>query len=226
MKAKTVKILRKAAPWLLTILAVQGLMWAVLGWSPVLGNLVSTVQLRAYAAQVYPDLTPQGHWAWYNPVDNQYYLAFTLKGGGGRRALGYELKSGLVDDERRETVLRMNLGIAESPRVNGHMAFWRACWTPGDPDTPVVGIRIDFRDKHSAPVPDEKIMREAMADQAMALYEDLSPRTPVHSVSVHYSHEAQKDRHGGSLWHSITVDLPEDTPLTREMVLSGKLVTS
>mgnify|MGYP007025297348 CR=1 FL=1 len=36
----------------------------------------------------------------------------------------------------------------------------------------------------------------------------VSPRTPVHSVSVHYSHEAQEDERGGSLWHSITVELP------------------
>ena len=55
----------------------------------------------------------------------------------------------------------------------------------------MVEIRIDFGDRNSAPVPEEAAMRAAMADQAMALYEDLSPRTPVHSVSVHYSHEAQ-----------------------------------
>ena len=63
-----------------------------------------------------------------------------------------------------------------------------------------------------------------MADRAMELYAELSPRTPVHSVSVHYSHEAQEDERGGSLWHSITVELPDGTPLTREMVLSGKLM--
>lgn len=226
MKAAAVKILKKAGLWLLAVLAVQGFLWAVLGWSPLLGNLVSTVQLRSYTARVYPDLVPQGHWAWYNPVDSAYSLDFTLKGGGGRRNLGYDLRSGLVDDERRETVLRMNLGIAESPQVNGHMAFWRARWTPGDPDTPVVGIRIDFRDKHSAPVPDEETMRAAMADRAMELYEELSPRTPVHSVSVHYLHEAEEDRYGGPLTHSITVNLPEGMPLTREMVLSGKLESS
>lgn len=226
MKAKMGKIPRAAAPWLLAILAVQALTWAVLGWSPLLGNLVSTVQLRAYTARVYPDLVPQGHWAWYNPVDNQYYRAFTLKNGGGRRALGYELKSGLVDDERREAVLRMDLGITESPQVHGHQAFWRARWKPWNAEEPVVNIRVDFSDKRGAPVPEEETMREAMADEAMALYDDLSPRTPVHSVSVHYHHGVQEDRHGGSLWHIITVELPEDTPLTREMVLSGKLVTS
>ncbi|MCI9011053.1 hypothetical protein [uncultured Oscillibacter sp.] len=87
----------------------------------------------------------------------------------------------------------------------------------------MVEIRIDFGDRNSTPVPEEAAMRVAMADRAMALYEDLSPRTPVHSVSVHYSHEAQEDERGGSLWHSITVELPDGTPLTREMVLSGNL---
>lgn len=87
----------------------------------------------------------------------------------------------------------------------------------------MVEIRIDFGDRNSAPVPEEAAMREAMADQAMALYEDLSPGTPVYSVSMHYSHEAQEDERGGSLWHSITVELPDGTPLTREMVLSGNL---
>lgn len=83
----------------------------------------------------------------------------------------------------------------------------------------MVEIRIDFGDRNSTPVPEEA----AMADRAMALYAELSPRTPVHSVSVHYSHEAQEDERGGSLWHSITVELPDGTPLTREMVLSGNL---
>lgn len=226
MKARLAKISRAAVPWLVTILALQALTWVFFGWSPVLGNLVSTVQLRAYAAQVYPDLVPGESWAGYNPASNGYYLPFTLKDGGGRRALGYNLKSGLVEDERRETVLRMNLGIAKSPQVNGHMAFWRARWKPWSPAEPVVDIRVNFSDKRGAPVPEEAAMRAAMADEAMALYEDLSPRTPVHSVSVHYNHEAQEDKSGGYLWHIITVDLPEDMALTREMVLAGKLVTS
>ena len=224
MKTRTAKIAGKAAYWLPALLAVQALLWAVLGWSPVLGNLVSAIQLRAYAAQVWPGLEPEGLWAKYDPVSNGYFLDFTLK-DGGRRPLGYDLKSGLVEDEHRETILRKELGIAETPEVNGHMAFWWAKWTPGDPEEPVVGIRIDFRDRNGTPVPDEAAMREAMADRAMELYEELSPRTPVHSVSVHYSHEAQKDKHGAPLWHSITVDLPEDASLTREMVLTGKLVS-
>ena len=87
----------------------------------------------------------------------------------------------------------------------------------------MVEIRIDFGDRNSAPVPEEAAMRAAMADRAMALYAELSPRTPFHSVSVHYSHEAQEDERGGSLRHSITVGLPDGTPLTREMVLSGNL---
>ena len=221
MDMKRTKILGGAA-LLLALLAAFALLSGSVGWFPVLGNLVSAAQLRTYAAQVYPDLSPEGPWAKYDPVCSGYFLDFTLKDGGGRRSL-YDLRSGLVEDERRETVLRKELGIAESPEVNGHMAFWWAKWTPGDPEEPVVGIRVDFRDKDSAPVPDEDAMRSAMADRAMELYEELSPRTPVHTVSVHYHHEAQEDRHGAPLWHSITVELPEDTPLTRELVLSGKL---
>lgn len=225
MKARMAKIAGKAAPWLLAVLAVQALLWAVLGWSPVLGNLVSTLQMRTYAAQVWPGLKPEGPWAWYDLKSGGYGLGFALENGGGRRALGYDLKSGLVEDERRETVLRKELGIAKSPQVNGQRALWQARWAPGDPDTPVVGIRIDFQNKRSAPAPDEAAMREAMADRAMELYEELSPRTPVHTVSVRYHHGAQEDKYGAPLWHSITVELPEDTPLTREMVVSGKLIS-
>ena len=225
MKTKLVKAAKKTAPWLLAVLAVQALMWAALGWSPVLGNLVSTVQLRVYAAQVWPGLEPEGPWAWYDLKSGGYCLEFALKSGGGRRILSYDLKAGLVTDKRRATVLRKELGIAKSPRVNGRQAFWQARWKPWSPEEPVVDIRIDFGDRRSAPVPEEETMRAAMADRAMELYEELSPRTPVHTVSVHYNHEAQEDKSGGALWHCITVDLPEDQPLTREMVLAGKLVS-
>ena len=135
----------------------------------------------------------------------------------------YDLDSGRVTDERRRTLPRKELGIAEHPQVNGNRAYWDARWNPGDPDTPVVSIRLDVCDSCSTPVPAGETMRAVMADRAMELYRELSPRTPVHTVSVHYSHEAQEDKRGGSLWHSITVELPEDTPLTREMVLSGEL---
>lgn len=225
MKTRAVKIARKTAPWLLAILAVLVAMGAVFGWSPVLGNLVSAVQLRSYAAQVWPGLEPEGPWAWYDLKSGGYSLEFALENGGGRRTLSYDLKAGLVTDKRRATVLRKELGVAKSPQINGCQASWQARWTPSDPDTPVVDIRIDFRDRRSAPVPEETAMREAMADRAMELYEELSPRTPVHSVSVRYNHEAQEDKQGGSLWHIIAVDLPEDEPLTREMVLGGKLVS-
>ncbi len=226
MQAKNSKSFALVAALLLILFGGFALLYVLTGWVPVVGNLISSARLRTYAAQVYPDLEPQGHWAGYDLVGGEYLLDFTLKGGGGRRDLGYDLKSGLVNDERRETVLRMDLGIAKSPQVNGQRALWQARWDPRDPNTPVVDIRIDFGDRCSAPVPDEETMREAMADRAMELYEELSPRTPVHSVSVHYNHETQEDKDGGPLWHIITVDLPEDTALTREMVLSGKLIRS
>ena len=62
MKARAAKIAGMAAPWLLTILAIQALLWVFFGWSPVLGNLVSAMELRAYAAQVWPGLEPEGPW--------------------------------------------------------------------------------------------------------------------------------------------------------------------
>nr|WP_325213314.1 hypothetical protein [uncultured Oscillibacter sp.] len=225
MKTKLTNILKRAGGCLLALLAVLTLLWTVFGWSPVLGNLVSAARMRSYAAQVWPGLKPEGPWAWYDLKSGGYCLEFALENVGGRRALDYDLKSGLVTDTRRAAVLRMDLGIARHLQINGRQAYWRARWDPSDPERAVVDIRIDFGDKRSAPVPDEETMRTAMADRAMELYEELSPRTPVHRVSVYYSHEAQGDKHGGSLWHSITVDLPEGEPLTREMVLAGKLVS-
>lgn len=222
MRANRTKLLG-AAVLLLVFIVSCTLLDGNTGWVPVLGNLVSAARMRSYAARVYPDLKPEGLWARYDPEDGNYFLAFTLKNGGGGRSLYYDLDSGLVTDERRRTVLRKELGIAEHPQVNGNRAYWDARWNPGDPDTPVVSIRLDVCDSRSAPVPAGEAMRAVMADRAMELYRELSPRTPVHTVSVHYSHEAQEDKRGGSLWHSITVELPEDTPLTREMVLSGEL---
>ena len=224
MKGKRARILQGAAA-LLLVFAACVLMIGRVRWLPVVGNLVSAARMRTYAAQVYPDLAQKGLWAGFDPEDSHYFQSFALKSGGGERCLYYDLMSGLVTDERRETALRKELGIARDPQIDGHMAYWQARWDPRDPDTPVVDIRIDFGDGYSAPVPDEEAMREAMADQAMALYEELSPRTPVRTVSVCYNHEAQENRHGGLLWHSITVDLPEDTPLTRERILSGTLVS-
>ena len=217
MRANRTKLLGAAA-LLLVFFASCALLDGSTGWFPVLGNLVSAARMRSYAAQVYPDLKPEGLWARYDPEDGNYFLTFTLKNGGGGRSLYYNLDAGLVTDERR----RQN-GIAEHPQVNGNRAYWDARWDPGDPDTPVVSIRLDVCDSRSAPVPAGEAMRAVMADRAMELYGELSPRTPVHTVSVHYSHEAQEDKRGGSLWYSITVELPEDTPLTREMVLSGEL---
>ena len=184
MHAKNSKSLITAVVILLVLFNGFTLLWLVLGWSPVLGNLVSAAQLRAYAAQVYPDLAQKGLWAGFDPEDSHYFQSFALKSGGGERCLYYDLMSGLVTDERRETALRKELGIARDPQIDGHMAYWQARWDPRDPDTPVVDIRVDFGDRYSAPVPDEEAMREAMADQAMALYEELSPRTPVRTVSV------------------------------------------
>lgn len=167
MRANRTKLLG-AAVLLLVFFASCALLDGSTGWFPVLGNLVSAARMRSYAAQVYPDLKPEGLWARYDPEDGNYFLAFTLKNGGGGRSLYYDLDAGLVTDERRRTVLRKELGIAEHPQVNGNRAYWDARWDPGDPDTPVVSIRLDVCDSRSAPVPDEEAMREAMADRAMS----------------------------------------------------------
>ena len=37
-----------------------------LGWPPVIGNLLAARSMTAYAAQIYPDWTPEGGWASYN----------------------------------------------------------------------------------------------------------------------------------------------------------------
>lgn len=166
MRAERTKLLGGAAALLLVFLGSCVLVDGSTGWFPVLGNLVSAARMRSYAAQVYPELTPEGPWARYDPEDGGYFLAFALKTGGGRRNLYYDLGSKLVTDERRRTVLREELGIAEHPQVNGQRAYWDARWDPSEPDTPVVEIRIDFGDRNSAPVPEEAAMREAMADQA------------------------------------------------------------
>ncbi len=222
MRANRTKLLG-AAVLLLVFIVSCTLLDGNTGWVPVLGNLVSAARMRSYAARVYPDLKPEEPWARYDPEDGNYFLTFTLKNGGGGRSLYYDLDAGLVTDERRRTVLRKELGIAEYPQVNGNRAYWDARWDPGDPDTPVVSIRLDVCDSRSAPVPDEEAMREAMADRAMSSMGSCPPGRRSIPSPCNYSHEAQEDKRGGSLWHSITVELPEDTPLTREMVLSGEL---
>ena len=195
-----------------------------LGWPPVIGNLSAAGKLRAYAAQVYPDAEPEGFWAGYNLVDGCYSL--DIQGPGGEsRTLRYDADSRLVRDDRREEALQRELEIGK--RINGLQGpelycYWWAAWDYRAPETPLVTLRADFRDPADAPIPDEAAMREKMADRAMELYEALSPVTPVHKVSVHYGHDALRPK-AGLLWYWINVTLPEDTPLTREMVLSGEL---
>lgn len=195
-----------------------------LGWPPVIGNLSAAGKLRAYAAQVYPDMEPEGFWAGYNLVDGCYSL--DIQGPGGEnRTLRYAAGTKLVRDGRREEALQRELEIDKALRINGLQGrgiYWWAAWDYREPETPLVTLRVDFRDPADAPVPDEAAMREKMADRAMELYEALSPVTPVHKVSVHYGHDALRPK-ARLLWYWISVELPEDTPLTREMVLSGEL---
>lgn len=197
-----------------------------LGWPPVIGNLSAAGKLRAYAAQVYPDAEPEGRWAGYNLVDGCYHLEFQNRAGGSR-TLHYDADSRLVRDERREEILRQDLEIDKAMRMNGFQrggAYWWARWDCRDPETPLVTLRLDSQDGKDVSMPDENAMREIMAARAMVYYQALSPVTPVHTVSIHYRHDAMEEaKSGGLQWYWITVDLPEGTPLTREMVLAGKL---
>ena len=68
MRTKRIKLLGAAA-LLLVFLAAWALLEGSAGWFPVLGNLVSAARMRSYAAQVYPDLRPEGPWARYDPED-------------------------------------------------------------------------------------------------------------------------------------------------------------
>ena len=85
MQAKNSKSFALVAALLLILFGGFALLYVLTGWVPVVGNLISSARLRTYAAQVYPDLEPQLHWAGYDLVGGEYLLDFTLKGGGGRR---------------------------------------------------------------------------------------------------------------------------------------------
>lgn len=216
------------AVFLLVFVAGPVCLYAILrlGWPPVIGNLSAAGKLRTYAAQVYPDTESEGRWAGYNLVDGCYYLDFQNRAGGSR-TLHYDADSRLVRDERREEALRQELEIDKALRMNGFQeggAYWWARWSYRAPEAPLVTLRLDSQDGKDVPMPDENAMREIMADRAMAYYQALSPVTPVHTVSIHYRHDAMEEaKSGGLQWYWITVELPESTPLTREMVLSGKL---
>ena len=48
-----------------------------MGFPPIVGNLVAARAMREYAAQVYPEWKPEGIWAGYNLVEDEYYLHFS-----------------------------------------------------------------------------------------------------------------------------------------------------
>ena len=91
MIEKVKRYLRRAAiaAVLLVIFVIPAGFYIVmrLGWPPVIGNLLAARSMTAYAAQIYPDWTPEGGWASYNLVDNGYDLSFSE--GGEVRSLGY-----------------------------------------------------------------------------------------------------------------------------------------
>lgn len=195
-----------------------------LGFPPVLGNLLAARSMTSYAAQVYPNWTPEGGWANYNLVDDGYDLSFT--GEAQSHSLGYA--NGVVQDSEREEALREELEIDKALRVNGlwtpgRTTYWSARWPAKAPDQPLISVTMDVYDSADAPLLGETAMQERMADEAMLAYEALSPITPIHRFSVRYCHQGVSAEHHGNIWNIIGVELPEGETLTREAVLSGEL---
>lgn len=200
------------------------LIYAVLrmGWPPVIGNVTAAHAMRTYAAGAHPEWEAKGVWAGYNLVNDAYGLNFTYG------ELHYDRKNGLwlVRDERREDALRSELGITWRLKEGGELSDyvrWNAGWRPGDAETPYISLRVDCSSKPGDPVPTEEAMREIMADHALEVYDRVAPAAAVDRFSVWYTHHAVNAEHGRAEWHSITVELPEGTTLTREQILSAPL---
>lgn len=229
MIEKVKRYLRRAAiaAVLLVIFVIPAGFYIVmrLGWPPVIGNLLAARSMTAYAAQIYPDWTPEGGWASYNLVDNGYDLSFSE--GGEARLLGYA--KGVVQDREREEALREELEIDKIIRVNGLwlpdrlITDWGVRWPAKTPDRPRITVDVTFYDSSDVPVPDKAAMREKMAEEAMRAYEALSPATPIHTFSVRYCHRGVRGAHNELVWNIIRVELPEGERLTREEILSGEL---
>lgn len=228
MIEKVKRYLRRAAiaAVLLVIFVIPAGFYIVmrLGWPPVIGNLLAARSMTAYAAQIYPDWTPEGGWASYNLVDNGYDLSFT--DGAQSHSLGYA--NGVVQDREREEALREELEIEKVLRVNGlwlpgRYTYWGVRWPAKTPDRPQITVDVDFYDSADTPVPDEAAMREKMADEAMRACEALAPVTPIHRFSVRYCHQGSSAEHQGNVWNIIRVELPVGKGLTREDILSGAL---
>lgn len=229
MIEKVKRYLRRAAiaAVLLVIFVIPAGFYIVmrLGWPPVIGNLLAARSMTAYAAQIYPDWTPEGGWASYNLVDNGYDLSFT--DGAQSHSLGYA--NGVVQDRERAEALREELEINKALRVNGlwlpdrYTAYWGVRWPAKAPDQPQITVDVDFYDSADTPAPDEAAMREKMADEAMRAYEALAPVTPIHRFSVGYCHRGISAEHHGNIWNIIRVELPEGMGLAREDILDGTL---
>ena len=109
------------------------LLYAVLlmGWPPVIGNLIAAGAMRNYAAEAHPEWEAKSAWAGYNLVDDDYGLDFTYG------ELHYDRDNGLwlVRDERRKDALRSELGIGWRLKEGGELpdyVRWNAGWRPGD----------------------------------------------------------------------------------------------
>lgn len=194
-----------------------------LGWPPVIGNLSAARAMRSYAAEARPEWEAKGAWAGYNLVNGDYRLNFTCG------ELHYDRNNGLwlVRDERREDALRSELGITWRLKEGGELSDyvrWNAGWRPGDAETPYISLRVDYSSKPGDPVLEEEAMREIMADHALEVYDRVAPAAAVDRFSIYYTHHAVNAEHGRTKWHSITVELPEGTALTRGQILSAPLM--
>ena len=212
------------AAFLLVFAAGPVCLYAILrlGWPPVIGNMTAAHAMRSYAAEAHPEWEAKGAWARYNLVNGDYSLNFTYG------ELHYDRNNGLwlVRDERREDALRSELGITWRLKEGGELSDyvrWNAGWRHGDTETPYISLRVDCSSKPGDPVPTDEAMRKIMADHALEVYDRVAPAAAVDRFSVYYTHHAVNAEHGRTEWHSITVELPEGTALTQEMVLSGNL---
>lgn len=232
MKEKALQYIRRAfiAAVVVVFLVIPLclLIKVTLGFPPVIGNLLAARDMSAYAAQVYPDWTPESRWARYDLKNDDYWLSFS----DGARSHSLWCSGGMVTDEARAEALEEELEITRVLRVNGLwvpdrlLTLWSVRWPAEAPDQPCVSVAVLFYDSLDAPVPDEASMRERMAEEAKGAYAALAPIVPIHAFSVRYCHPGVEGRHGELVWNTIQAELPEGEPLTREDILTGKLEVS
>ena len=190
-----------------------------MGFPPIVGNLAAARAMREYAAQVYPEWKPEGIWAGYNLVEDEYYLHFFK--GDKEYALGYAWSEGQVEDAAREEALLAQAVVDRAIRINGLWipdqltANCSIGWVSKDPDTPLVTVTSRV---HVPPGLAQAELREQMADVGMKTWKALSPVVPIHRLSVHCG---QQEPEKGIIWTVLHLDLEEGQAVTRAMLLTA-----